>query len=294
MNFQSVDKDIRNMNSLLLYYITQCYGLSPFKYNKSTSRIFESNAFTLFNLIAGCFFCFLTIAIQSYTILTWVPERPKVVLLIVSSLEGLFLIIQNVFIFLIHFCNRKKLVKFINEGFDLTSELKKFCPQESIFSTKFRTDLRSKFISKSVQIVLLVTSTFLFCVRDNNISEWIFGLLASIMYVFPMCISSIYYCGSVLISARFYEILNTKIASLISIMNTDYKSRPYLQMQLFCDISDEIDYIAVLYNRIVSFVELINKHFSVQIVIIKLCSFVLIISAVIFRSLILQIDRKSN
>lgn len=273
------------MNSLLLYYITQCYGFSPFKYNKS--RIFESNVFTLFNLIAGCFFCFLTIAIQSYTILTWVPERPKVVLLIISYLEGLFLIIQNVFIFVIHFYNRKTLVTFINEGFDLTSELKKFCPQESIFSTKFRTDLRSKLISKSVQIVLLVAATFFFCIRDNNFFEWIFGLLAITMYMYPMCISSIYYCGSVLISVRFYEILNTKIASIIWIMNADYKSSPCLQMQLFCDISDEIDYIAVLYNRIASFVELINKHLSVQIVIIKLCSFVLIISAVIFRCLIL-------
>lgn len=273
------------MNSLLLYYITQCYGFSPFKYDKSTPRIFESNFFTFISLIAGSFFCFLTISIQSYTALTWLPERPKVVLLIISYLEGISIIIQNVIIFLIHFSNRKKLVKFINEGFDLTSELKKICPQELIFSTKFRKDLRSKLISKSLQILLLIVTPLSFSVRDNNILEWFYGLLAVTMYIFPMIISSIYYCGSVLISARFYEILNSKISSLITNMNTDYKSNPCLQLQLFCDVSDEIDYIAVLYTRIASFVELINKHLSAQIVIIKLSSFVLILSAVIFQSL---------
>lgn len=268
------------MNSLLLYHLSQCFGLSPFKYDKSTPRILESNRFSAINLIVGLFFCFLTISIQLYTVLTWLPERPKIVLLIVSYLEGIFLVIQNVLIFLIQFGNRKKLVTFINEGFDVTSQLKKVCPRESIFSIHVRKDLRSKIIWKSLQIVVLILTTLSFFIRNNTVKEWFLGFVFVAIYVCPMIISSIYYYGSVMISARFYEILNIKMLALTSNINKEYKLKPSPHLQPLCDISDEIDEIAVLYNRIASFVELINKHLSLQILIVQLYSFVLILSSV--------------
>lgn len=279
------------MISKILFYITQCYGLSPFKYNKSTSRIFESNLLVLVNLIAGLSFCLFALWSQMYTILTWLPNRPKTVLLVVSYMEGFFVVIEHISIFFIQFSNRKTLLKFINEGFELTSELRKICPEEAIFSIQFRKYLRSKVMTKSFQIVLLCFTTLSFCVRENNILEWLGGLLGVTIYIYPMMISSIYYCGSVIISARFYEILNLTIVSLISSM----ESKQCLQTQLLVsDIYDEIDYIAVLYNRIVSFVELINKLLSLQIVIIKLTSFILIISSVIYRNFHLKFHRKWN
>lgn len=281
------------MNSIILYYITQFYGLSPFKYNKTARRIFESNSFTLISLIASLFFCLLTTLSQMFAILTWMPKRPKMVLLIVSYMEGFFVIVQNMLICCIQFRNRKMLVKFINEGFELTSQLTKICPQEAMFSMQFRKYLRSKVVTKTLQFMLLIFSTFTFVVRENNVGEWVGGFLGVIVYMYPMMISSIYYCGSVLISARFYEILNFRIVSLISNINYESKQRLH-NMQLVSDICDEIDSTAVLYNRIVSFVELINKLFSLQIVIIQLSSFILTISSVIYRKFYLEFRRKSK
>lgn len=277
------------MNSILLYYLAQCYGLCPFKYDESTPRVFESNFSTFISLMAGLILCTITIFTQTYTLLTWLPDRPKIVLLIISHLEGFFLVIQNVVIFLIHFNNRKKLVKFINEGFDLTSELKKICPREVIFSTEFRKDLRSKIVAKSFQILLLILTTYSFCLRAiDSAFEWSFGTLSIWMYIYAIMISSIFYSGSVLISARFYGILNTKLIHVVTNARENYKSTPCLKMQLFCETSDEIDLIAVLYNRIASFVEQINELFCVQIVVIQLSSFVLILSSVIFKKLTLK------
>lgn len=271
------------MFSTIFYYITFYHGLSPFKFNNtSPRRIVESKLFASIGVVAGLFFCTITVYTQGHAWLTWTPERPKLVMLLVSFLESFSLIVQNVSIFCIQLGNRKELIKFLNDGFDLTSDLKKISPQDVIFSTKFRKHLRSKVISKCFQVIWLSVNTLSFCVRENNIYHWLFGLATSSVYWYSMVISSLYYCGSILISARFYEILNSKIINLAASINEDeYKLKPSeIQMQYICDVSDEIDCIAVLYNRITLFVELINKYLSVQVVLIKICSFVLTLSSV--------------
>lgn len=269
------------MNFIYLYYITQCVGISPFKYDSTSSRIYESTLFSFINLIVGCLVCFNTFIIQIVTALVWIPDRPKVVLLVVTYLEAIVECIQNTSLFCIQFRNRKKLVKLINEAFDLTSELKKICPQESLSSLSFRKRFRFKIICKSVQILLLIVTTFQSCLHGNNIEEWFFAAASFLMYFYPLFISTIYYYGSVLIAARFYEILNLKIENRLADINKNNQSK----MQLFCDISDDVDCISVVYNRITSFVDSINLYLSLQIVILKFSSFITMLATVIFYNL---------
>lgn len=269
---------------MFIYYTTRCFGLSPFAYNKSAThpRTFESKCLTVISLIIGIVFCFVTVSMQVQTVLFWKPDRAKLVLLITASTESCLLVVQNVLIFTIQFRNRKKLVKFINEAFDITLELRKICPNEVILSPQFRKYLRSVIIAKCLQIILLVLANFSYVLDQMNIYEWIYGTVSFTTYLYSMSVSTLYYCGSVLISVRFHEILNAKLISLMTNLSEDLKLKPSTQTQLFCEFSDTIDCIAVLYNRIVSFVELINEHLSVQIVMIKLCSFVFAISTVRF------------
>lgn len=269
------------MLSALLYYIVLFYGLSPFRFDNSVPRAYESNSFTLTNLIAGSFFCILTTLLQS-SYFTWTPDRPKVVSLVVAAMEASSLVVQNFIIFSIQFANRKELIRLINEGFDITAELKRICPQESIFSVRFRKYLRSKCFTKSVQITWLTVTTMLYVVTENHILNWIYGFAAVLVYLFPTVISSLYYCGSVLCSVRFYEILNAKITTLSAHLKTENQSNSCLQPELFCDVCDEIDYVAALYHRIASFVEHISERFTVQILTIQLTSFLATISAVKF------------
>lgn len=271
------------MLSTLLYYFILCYGLGPFKFNYSNTvpRVHESNSVTFLNLIVGSIVCIVTALIQTSTLLTWIPDRPKFVSLVVATMEACSLIVQNFAIFFIQFANRKVLIRFINAGFDLTAELKILCPQEKIFSVRFRKYLRWKCVAKIVQITWLTTTTLLFVVSENHIADWMFGFACVLIYLYPTVITSLYYCGSVLLSFRFCEIINSKITQILTEhLKKDNNANTCLQLQLFCDVSDEFDYVANLYDRIASFVELISERFSVQILFIQLTSFLLTISTV--------------
>lgn len=284
------------MNLILLYYVALCGGLSPFKYDQSIPKTFESSVFASVNLIIGCFFSCCAVLSQLYISFTWIPDRPKTVLLIVSYVEGILLCTRNITIFFIQFSNRKKLVKFINEGFDLASELKTLCPRKCGSSVKLRRHL----ICKCFQIILSIIALLSFLLHDcKKLSQWLCAVTSIFVYLYPFIITSFYYCGSVMISARFYEILNSKILSLLK--NADKKSISIQcsREQVFCNISNDIDYVSVLYNRIANFVESINKYLSLQVVVTKLASFVMVLSNVnlskfkITRQFLIQIPSRS-
>lgn len=274
------------MNLIAFYYITQFCGLSPFKYDQSISKTFESTPLAFVSLVIGCCFCLFSILAQSYVAFAWIPARPKTVLLTVSYLEGIIVCVRNITIFFIQFKNRKKLVQFINEGFELKLELRTLCPREYIFSLEFCKNLRVKIISKTFHMILSITTVLLFCLHDKqDISHWLTAIASILVYVYPLIITSIYYCGSVMISTRFYEILNSKISSLLTYTHKNTNLNQCSRKQVFCDISDNIDYVSVLYNRITYFVESINNYLSLQVVIAQFASFVLAISSVNFCNL---------
>lgn len=259
----------------LLYYVTQFYGLSPFKFHQSSNNptVLASKCFTFTNLISGSFLCIFTVVLQMYYILFWRPERAKLVLLVTMFVDCALAIGQNVLIFSIQFINRNELVKFINEAVNLKIELQKMCPNEVIVSPQFRRAIRSKMLWKCFQIAWLTVATLTYQIIDNNPFEWIFAAILIFIYLYPVMMTTPYYCGSVLIAVRYYEILNTK---MVSVMDGE-------SPKSFRDVCDDIDSITLLYDRIAGFVELINRHLSLQILIMQISSFAVTIFSVKFH-----------
>lgn len=251
-----------------VYYISKFYGLTPFQYDVPGHKLKKSvTASTLCLFICVIFNSAVICAILHLILTNWVSNRPKLVFVIIHSLAVFAIAFKNLPMHLIYIYNRNDLIKILNEACDILNKLYETCPDMKFVSTQYLKTKRTIIIFKILQ-VLTIFYLFLFDVVANYRK---LSIIRSIMYfqllTLPMIMTTVYFCGTTLASARFFEVLNEKLQKF-----TEISCEP--------NVGNEIDCAIVLHDRITNLMRKVNKMFDLQIVIFMIAAFVFSLSVV--------------
>lgn len=193
------------------------------------------------------------------------------VILIVLSAE------KANFIYMLQYWNNHKLMRLINEGFELYKHLIVICKDAAIgLPVNAKNILSVKVTVTLLQFAILQALIFSIQYVSFNIlilfnSHWI-GIM----------MSSTIFCG-LFIVRHFYWMLNMNLRRCMSELKMVTTSKAcHMRMQRFCDLSDDIDRLACLYARCLVFTEQMNKYFSVTIFMTIGYAFALILSQLFF------------
>lgn len=273
---------ISNMSILFFYFFSQLYGLAPFTYTKTINKVEKSSMSLMISVTFGLIINILLIWTNIEALRYYRPERTKFVSLFLVALEILLNNLRNCVVFVIQIYNRKKLIKIINNCFEIERILKKKFPDEQFLSKKFVKKIRFKLLSKIIQIVVLLITIITYCILNTENftyqSTVIHIILSYFMYTYSMVISSFYYVGIVLSVYRFYAILNDVLCNIRKRMEF---CRNIKNHQLQSDRTNEMGgSVIVIYNRIGQLVETVNQTLGPQIAMILFTTFTISLSIV--------------
>lgn len=251
-----------------LYYISKVYGLTPFLINKTKRRVEKS----LLSSIACLLICVTFNGVVVYVIVdiivkNWTHNRSKLVILIVHSMAMLVIAFKNLLMHLIYIYRRNDLIEILNEAFDIQFKVNKACPDIVFISREY---LKKKTLTIIFKVIQIIGITLLFFYEIGSVPV-IHSVIFLYIITFPMIMTSFYFCGTVLASARFYEILKVKLE------NVNFHK---VGFSVKFSVSNEIDCVIVLHNRISNFVRRTNKFFGLQIMIFFVATFIFCVSVV--------------
>lgn len=259
-----------------LYYFTKVNGLVPLSYDFDKGKAFLSTPSAIysifFTLILSSFLIYYVYALANLIM----DQDKELVIVLVLILDVIILILKTIIIYTLQLIRRQKIVVSINYLVKICElifehESNHKLRLKSFFNKKFMKTYRRKCIYVCIQMLSLLSS---FCIYDyDNISSsyviqnCIFVLYTNFATIF---LTNVFYYGGMLISARFYQILNKKIKKINSINgglpneNTIY----------------EIEKISFLYEHITIFMSNVSYIYGFQIIILLMGIIVWVLAAV--------------
>lgn len=261
-----------------LYFCGAFFGLNPFNYNGISQRA----SLSVLSLIYSCGYCFLISEMLSlyhmFYINLIIDGRENETYKTVTYAEFLCSIFRTMALAIIQILTRNGSINIINEVNDMKKSLHQrlTCTIMNGFLDKKRQHLLNiKLLSILVQIFVIILNTY---VREIDPID-VFGLTVSQINsnCLPIVLNSNYFC-IMLIILQFYSDLNMNIRGIFErIDQIALGESKIMKMQKFCDISDEIDEMSILYDEITNFCEKANRFFGPQLLLIITSSFLCIL-----------------
>lgn len=174
--------------------------------------------------------------------------------------------VKSVSVTLFDIWNRKQFMNTVLHGFELKSIVMKQCCSngQSFLHKTCRIQLLSKLMIFIAQIfVIMLGIVYVPYIKNTVPSLELFVKLY--VHVISATRSSLFYCG-LFIAWQFYLHLNGKLKQVLkSLENINYVKKNQMKIQIFCDLSDDVDQLAYLHNKCLQFTENIGKLFSIHI-----------------------------
>lgn len=281
------------------YLFAKFIGLMPFILNYKHKSISVNIWSTVYPIIIGIFITFATpiCFIVMITITSVIFE--KAIFSIVISLQQSAGCIITIIIYFLQIKNRKQLVKMINDGFLINESIIELYPNEKFLNRKFLINYFLRLILFIIQTISNFDMIFVLhkLVNDISFKHYISYIGVAYTSIIFTTISTFYYIG-MLSSMNFYRILNKKLNTIMdriqqletdendNDIDDDYDENNTIinknlsknsKMSIHCELSDSIDRIALLYDRICCFTNSINTLFSIQVLLMIANSFVVIV-----------------
>lgn len=202
----------------------------------------------------------------------------KFVVTIIFMLEIIIRGIRIVILYTYQLWKCSQLIDVINERFELDRLWQMAYPINSLYDRNFSMRLYIKGASNLIQLSICV---YLFCefpMKTDPLRYICFGLIQYTNAIL-ITIASIYYWNMLMI-LHFYQNLNKKICGIVKESREIYWETKQIRMQKFCDISDEIDRIAIFYSRITIHTENVIHFHSFHLMMLMVDIFSSILSQV--------------
>lgn len=256
------------------YKFAKINGLAPFFYstnpiNVSNTRFSSIHSFIFGLLLAVCFLVQGILYISSEYNSSYSTNLQKFVTILTLS----FGIIIVICVYIIQFTKRKSIVSVINEYISLWNLITLRYSKQNFFNSKFHKlyDLR--------KILLIIQVLFIVIVNGSYLPQiiWIFPPIYKLAWIIMIyshviisILSSFFYYGGIMTISHFYQILNDHLRlykTKLSELQSEFK------MNVCCELSDEFDYWSGIYDEITLLMKRTHGIFTLQVILIILCSF---------------------
>lgn len=274
-----------------LYNLSKCFGFVSFKLSSTnTLCAHDSRSNFIYSIFYTIFFSSLLFyaEIEKY-VLAVMREAKYPTATVVKALEFSVNVTRTIVILIIHLINRKKYVLFINETNQLYNTIRYVTKQtrtKSFLDKKGFYLLNFKKFSVFAQITLLTIafSCYSHFYRGNTRTEFILQIYKTIYSnVMAIIFTNIYFCG-MLVMLQFYRNLNKQLKNCMKSLKIISQSKMNrIKMQMYCDISDDIDMISIMYSRVTDVTSRLNTFFSIPVLLTILNDSMITLFAVIYN-----------
>lgn len=255
-------------------------GLRPYDYNIKKDKITNSKLNT-FLAISFCSICSYLYHISMGPFLTLLNPSFKQTTLTVQSSYAIFYSNISVFVGIYFFQNisKPKLLKLLLKAQKFNKKTKYIFKTNEI---KYKKSLII-FCSKSLFIKLMIVGTTISCIKaDSGASK--FAIFLTIPAVFIFSVSNLFY-GLIIGIKCYFQALNNKIEIILNKMNLISKRENfslYEKSKIHCELSDQIDEIAILHSELSYITRDFANIYHIQILLIFANTFICVILQVIY------------
>lgn len=176
--------------------------------------------------------------------------------------------------------NRHKLIKHLNEIFQINVALKALWPEGELFDDKLfrRIKLRMIFVVLQIIAIMLTVNTY----RSRSFSYFKYAIvIQSFMifgYIYSIVLTSIYLGGSLMLGEGYFRFLNRKILQLTEEVNEKKIQKNQCLNKL--RVNETVNQISKLYDRVNEFVENGQKLIGPQTLVCLCSAFIKMLNAV--------------
>lgn len=272
-----MSEKLLTISLISLYFITKLSGLNLFSYSRSKNATTNSNLSVIFLFLETVFIVFIGHTFIQTNMSSLDSLTSNNLLSLISYFESYgnyFLAITTA---LLQFYNRKKMCWAINEAIQLNNLLYKSFGSCDKKIRKLCLVLIKKLSIFLILCIILISYNFGGLTKHISIF-YVAGTLC-LIFIFFMNTSLInMFVTSVCFSLYFLTILNRKLKSIVDII----VSSDSLDVNRSNELCNEINKLAIHYQRVVSFTKNINRMIDFQILLSTCCSFLNIISQIFF------------
>lgn len=248
------------------YFISKINGLlpitisfEPLSASRSFTDQFYSTLFTLILIVSVPWAQWIVIQFMG------IFDNQKETIILVFLLQVACSAVRIGAIYLSQIFNSETLSNFFNRSVQIHEMFAKGKTWNPFFDSKLSTRCLSKFISAIFQFVFMIVSSPGFILVTRS-SENFLLLLASFTLILyshmVMTLSTGIYFSGMIVLGQFYKNLNRRISNLnrkISILRSKSNGVP-VGMQMFCNMSDELDELTDLYRDITNHARSFSKY----------------------------------
>lgn len=195
-------------------------------------------------------------------------------LLIVSALNNVVVGCRSVLGSIQHVFNRNRFIGLINEGYQLNGYLKVLRNEEQkenlqSIDKKCANLLNVKMVLVFVQLLIMIYNIITEYSNDRSAVITLLVILNSLGL--NLLTTSTFFCAMI-VTLRFYYLLNRRLKSSMEFIGHVEENDKH-KIKIFCDISDDIDRINLLYDKISIFACKINNFYTFQLLLAIITSF---------------------
>lgn len=261
----------------MLYYVGKMYGYMPFRFNHLPPKAYSSKIAITYSVLYAIFLI-ISMPLLQYSNFECILQRDlKNTLLIVIALNYIVIGIRSILGSIQQVFNRNQFIGLINDGYELNGYLNLIRddePKENLRSIddKCTNLLNTKLVLVAFQVLIVIGNIITGFVYQNRGLDTLVMVIMNTHGINILTMGT-YFCA-MLISLRYYGLLNIRLQSSISRIGDVVSSdKNKMKMQLFCNISDDIDQINRLYDKISAFACKINRLYSFQLLLAIITSF---------------------
>lgn len=259
----------------LLYYVGKVYGYMPLQYKAQPPKAYSSIISIIYSSLYAIFLS-VSMPLLQYIDFKIVQNRgvPNSTLLIVIALTNLIIGCRSVLGSIQQVFNRNRFIGLINEGYQLNGYLKVIKNEEPIVNLqsidkKCANLLNVKLVFVVIQLIIMIDIIF----TDYSNGRRLVMILLMVLNTEGLNIltTSTYFCA-MLVTLRFYYLLNRRLKSSMERIG-HVEENDKNKIKIFYEISDDIDRIDRLYDKISLFACKINNFYSFQLLLAIITSF---------------------
>lgn len=268
-----------------VYTLAKCFGIFPFRYQHYLAEL--TTVTILYSVIVSIVYNVLLIwstmkfLIPDATIYNPTKNTKHLVL----KFDTYSCIARDVSIYFSVIYHRELLVQTVNSVGNILTKL------GVTFGTFLDKNCRQKVYVKVgvtlIQLIICIYLTFDFITFPNNSHPRIYNIkviISSILtYVFGLIIGNVHFTA-MLIIVQLFRIINRKLQNCMTRIEVISRiERGSMRMQMFCELSDQIDELSTMYKYIANCNKRCFQVMSLSIITSIMTSFVFITAGVIFK-----------
>lgn len=258
-----------------LYHFSKVNGLVPFHVDFDKKRAFACTNSVLYSIaFTFIFSTYLTYYVYILSVLV-IDINEDLVVRLVLVVDMVTALVKAVLVYVLQLVRRHELIKSINSFIKICEwifepEINQKLRFSAFFNRKLTNSCWIKCISFGFQITLLLIA---YSFSDYNISlnhTIQNGIIIFYTNTTNIVVTSLFYCGGMLFSARFYQILDEKIERLSKSIDENHND----------DLARTVDQISCLYEHITVFTSSISRIYAFQLIVSLIAIIVWILASV--------------